>query len=548
MTIFEDLTPLVTADQTTQQLLNLQVWLQAKYPTLDINDPVLVSVWLGPLAQRLAEQANLIRTVETYSQLSVTVLNGLPINQRTELQKVLAASLGISTTPAARAVGEVRITVTDDRSIIIPPGATFSASGTTFTATSSFILRPADKYTSAANERLLRASGDNVWVGEVPLIAATPGSASNVSAGTAFRADLNIAGLRSIEAAENFIGGRDANSLQDLLIQFTNGFTARTLGSRDQVSAFLLGRDDIVPLQQLGVVGYGDVEMQRDKLPFFPVGGGKADIYVASQQYPTSQTFVLEANAARTTGSTTVFTIGIDRDRSPGYFRILGIIDNLSGEDLTLSGEVRGVDISEIYGEQVPAIETPSHGTFSRFQTSTVTATGSAALLAENTSETRAVTVRVQRLPMLDTMQTLVSDRTHRFVGGDTLVRAAAPLFMRVSIRLQTIFQKELSDIAAIREAAAAEIARKPMRSSIYQADIVQAIAQYLPPDISVVEVAFDGELIDFTGTTKRYSGVNNFDLPNSPSEQLTARTVAMYISPTDVTVSVEQKVAYHTP
>jgi hypothetical protein len=549
MTIYEDLAPAATSDQIKAKLRELQQWLLGKYPLLDTADPVLVSVWLGPLSQRLVEQSNLISSIETYGQLSISVLNGLTTDaERSQLQLALATSLGIGATAASRALGEVRITTGSDDSIVVPAGAQFTAGGLLFTATTAYILRSPSKLTGSPSERPLRQLIDGTWVGEVSLIASLPGSAANISAGSSFVADLNVSNLIGITAVENFIGGRDANSLQDLLTKFTNGFTAKTLGSRDQIVAFLLGRDDIVPLQQLGVIGFGDVEMQRDKLAFYPVGGGKADIYVASQQYPTSQTVVVEAQATRIADGPTKFSIGLSRDRAPGYLRVLSIVDDLSGEALTIESEARGVDTSPIYGELVPTIAIAKHGTFSRFQTSAIVATGPSELIDANATVTRSVSVRLQRIPTLSDIQTLVSGRTYRFVGGDTLIRAAAPVFMRIGIRLQTVFQQALPNADAIRAAVADEISRRPMRPSIYQADIVQAIARLLPPDVNVTEVVFDGELINFEGQVKRYHGVNSLDLPNSPGEQLTPRTVAMYIAATDVNVSIEQKLTYHTP
>jgi hypothetical protein len=362
--------------------------------------------------------------------------------------------------------------------------------------------------------------------------------------------DLVIADLVSIMAASNFVGGRDANTLQDLIDAVFANTAARTLGSRDQITAFVQNRAEIGNIRQVGVIGFGDPELSRDYHPFLPMhAGSKADVYLASEYYPSTQTVETSATVTDSGQGKDTLTIGLSRDVSPGYLRILDIIDSETGDAYTIESEIRGFDNTPIAGEQVPYLENATDASFSRFQTATVTIsrpTPEGAVV--NSGDNRQVQITFQRVPAIDVAQTLMSNRSNRYTGGDILVRSAIPIFLDIRIRLISQFPTNVPATEDLTQAVTDEILRRPMRAKLYRSDVVQAISRYLPNDLAVGEIEYSGVLIKTDGSSHKLLSKDDFACPYSPSEQLTPRTVAMYTAPSKVNISLAQEATLVTP
>lgn len=548
MTIFEDLAEPMTPDRLAAKLSELQGWVLDRLPTVDVNDPVLISIWLGPMAERLVEQDLVLESVATYGQLSTNVTNSITDDAlAVRLRDELATSLAIEQSPASLAVGEVAIRLSTARGLALPLGTLFYFNGIGYSTTEIVTFRAAADRTNVTTERILVQLADGTWRGTVSVAALEPGSVANIAEGTELTPDQGIVGLVSVTASTAFVGGRDQNAMQDLIDAVFNHTAFRTLGTRDQIVAMLQTRTEIGSVRQCGVIGFGDAEMQRDKLFGLPLGGGCADIYLASADYPTTHEVVVEAVLSVIASGRATYRCGLDRDISPGYLRIVSAIDDATQSELTVISDQRGIDLSPLTGEQVPSLSIASHGSFSRFQTSSVVFEG-VADSAMVLQASRTLRLRLQRINGLETAQQIVSSRTSRYLAGDTLVRAAIPIFLQISIKLTTSFDAQVANPELIRSAVVEAVMRRPMRARIYQSDIVQAISRYIPDDVAVSRVDFEGKLVKPDGSEQSISSSGMFAVPNLPDEQITPRTVAIYTVASAVLISVEQYVALETP
>lgn len=545
MTIYEELAQEPTDLQVTQRLDSIKQWLKTALPAVDENDPVLVSLWLGPMARRLEESRARLDSIEKFGKLSQDTLNSVSESQQASLRKVLAESLAIPETQSSFSVGEVLVEVSSSNSIIVPAGTEFSSSGGVFVPTRSVVLRSADRASNAANERLLSKNAAGNYQATIPVVASTAGELGNVSDGTTFTSSLSIPGLIRLSANADFVGGRDANDVSSMITAALSQYMGRTLGTRDQILSFLQTRSEVGNIQQAGVIGFGDPEMLRDKVFLSPVGGGKADIYLASRDYPQTQTYNLTA-ATTNPGVSSRLSLAIPRDIAPGYLNILSVTDSATGDALTIIDEKRGLDNSPELGLEVPYLEKPKHAAFSMFQTATLTLEYPNRELGAG--EELNVLVAIQSLPQIAEAQRLVSSREYRYVAGDTLVRAAIPMFLKIRIQLETSFTPQIPDAGAIKELISNEIMRRPMRPSITQSDLVQVISFLLPKDMYVSSVMFDGLLTMPAGNRVRYAETDIFEVPITLSEQISPRTVAMYTSIDDVQLTIRQRISYETP
>lgn len=531
------------------KLQELQQWLLLANPELDVYDVVLVAALLGPVAKYVVDNEVLVDSLEEYGRLSSNIFNSIEDEELLdELRVTLADSLGVAQSPAGYAVGEVIIKTSSDRTITIPQGTVFNNGSIQFQASSAVILRSVSQQVGSNNERPLLPTPDGMWEGRVPLSAITPGVVGNISLGTTLSADLQAADLVSITASTNFVGGRDANSLQDLIDAVFASTAARTLGTRDQIVAFAQTKTNIGNIRQVGVIGFGDREMLRDKHSFLPLqAGGMADVYLASEFYPTLHDVPVTGALTFTGSDSSQFTIGVDRDASPGFLRVLKVVDPETGVEAKIDGIVRALDTSPILGQQVPRLSYTEHGTFSRFQTAVINCSLPAPS-ALAVGDTKTFIVTFQRVPGIDTAQTEFSSRNARYVGGDTLVRSAIPCFLRIRLRLISAFETNIVSAADMQAAVAAEIMRRPMRPEVYRSDIVQALGRYLPDDLAVESIEYEGLLIRPSGQQDRLVQSDSFVVPSLPEQQLTARTIALYTAPSDVLISVTQQLSYTTP
>ena len=546
MTIFEELAGQPTDAQITARLQALQSWLSVRLSELDVQDPVLISVWLGPLAEQLVRQDLLLASVEQYGQLSANLIGGLTDDQQLRLRNALASSLGVSEIPASRAVGELQIVLRNEQSLSLPANTLFNYGSIQYRLTEPAVLRSVENRTNSTAERLLTRQLDGTWQATVPVVAVTSGQSANIAEGSALTLATPLTNVINVLASVAFVGGRDANALQDLIDAVFNRTAHRTMGTRDQIVAFLQTRTELGLVRQCGVIGFGDREMHRDKLFGFPLGGGCADVYLASAEYPTTHQVVLTSRVTAV-GAQAIYRVGIDRDVSPGYLLLVDATDDLTGAPLTVTAEQRGFDLTPILGEQIPRLTTSGQAAFSRFQTASLTATGPLPTGVSGTVD-RLIRLRFRRVPGIAIAQTLACSRTSGYLAGDTLIRSAVPIFLQVRIQLATTFDAEIGNPDPMRSAVVETIMRRPMRSRLHAHDITAAIARYLPDDVSVVRVDFEGLLVKPDGSTQKLTGVELFEVPNLPDEQLTPRTVAIYIVPSAVKITAEQYIAYETP
>jgi hypothetical protein len=212
------------------------------------------------------------------AQRKVTALSATELTDA-ELA-ALGARFGVSRRVGATAQGTVRVKFRERVAVTLTTSDAFLAGDQTYYPTEDVALL-ADELTQ---EPVL-----NYWYVNVPLVAATNGTASNTGAGTAFTC-AKLAGdpaLIEAVAITPLSGGLDQEDATAYFDRLQAAPLIRNLVSRKSIDAVLMGEFAGV-IERLLVVGYQEPEMQRDRLevvdpvlgPMTMHVGGHTDIYV----------------------------------------------------------------------------------------------------------------------------------------------------------------------------------------------------------------------------------------------------------------------------
>lgn len=531
----EDLLPVfaqLAGDAQTAEIqdeLNaIQAWYQALVPGADVRDPIILGLFLLPTAARQAWYRRFIATVRRYALPDVTLIGD--IADETLQEAVINAQLellGVDQQSATTAIGELNLYFTSEpTSSVIVTGTTFTTGIATAVTTTPWTIRSQANSQNDDNELIIRPAGDQ-FVVTVPVLMLTPGKAGNVPVGTEFTMGQTITGLDRVVAAISFSGGSDGFTGQDLLNAYTDGLISQAMGTRDQIVAFLRQHPELGDIRQVGICGYGDPEMLRDKQSFAPIGGACTDIYLAFGNYPPSRKIELVGTRIQAADAgVSQYTISVDRELVPGFLRILSVDDALSGQPCAIVSIDRGIDTSDIINEAVPQIKEFAHGVFSRFQSATILVTTPAN--DDAVGATRLFSTLFEYQPGIAIAQRIVSERNARFVGGDTLVRACIPLYLDITIQIDTTIGSTVPDEIVLIDAILDEIYRAPCRAKLYQSDLIRAMSPYLRDSMAVSRIDYAAELVDPSGKSVTLGAFQDLTIPNDPARQLSSRTIAI--------------------
>lgn len=539
----------LSTESAGDRLTDLKQWLSSLVPGVDVDGPVINTLLLYPIAERQAAIESYINVLRDYSLLRSLPLDSVFDDElRKDIRALQTTEFGLDDVAGRAASGVVQLEFSATGSWVIPAGTFFTSSGGQAINTQAYIVKPEITGTTQANVQRLTPKGDT-FVANIPVVMIETGVAGNVAVGTPFTLGITLTNLIAARAVTGFVGGQDEYDVGTLISNFFDNRVFGSLGSRDQIVALLRSRADLGDIRSVGIVGFGDQEMHRDKVNFIPGGSGRTDLYVASSSFPSSLPATLSGQAtARETAGNQRYVISVGRDVAPGFLEIEGVVDSATGRSLRVISVTRGLDLQPILGEQVPAIPKISQGTFSRFQTASVVVEDTNQVYDAGLVAARSFEVTFRYHPGIANIQTLVGDRSTRFAGGDTLVRSAFPLMIAMQVRMRSVGSDSVPEATQLRRAVLAEISRQPMRPALYASDIIAAISPYLRTTLAVYAVDFYATYIGPDGEVVSINGQNELHVPVLPEKQISPRTVAMYSSSESIRFTVEQLLAPEIP
>lgn len=458
-----------------------------------------------------------------------------------EAVDALVSNYRVTRRTASTATGNVNLVVNALTPVVIAAGTTFTTESAVLVATTTITARTSSVLVTEDTDRLLEALGDGTYQFLVPVEAETAGSAGNVVTGTDVTADPAPTVL--VRAfAQDMTGGADAETNDALLNRLLAGAAVRSYGSRSSLQGLL--ESSLDSLTATSITGAGDEEQLRDRHGLIPVSsGGKVDAYIRTGAL--YQTVVLERTATLISrvGSVGTWQLGLSRDLAPGFYEVEKILlptQALSANSFAISSDLRSVNLTlDDALSYAPDIVDAVEGAYTPYQTAVIqfvdTVTNASALTLGSSTATYQVVVRV--MPDLLLAQQTVSARTHRPAGGDILVRAPVPVFVRVGFNLQLSLSADEPDLAAVRTACASAVNTGGFAARL-PASVISRAALAVVPAAQVTALSLSGRLRPASGGVINLSGTDSISITPSAADLVTARTVCYFLDPSDVTVN----------
>lgn len=457
-----------------------------------------------------------------------------------------AANYMVTRRVGTNATGHIAVVINANTSVTIANGLAFDAQGKVFVASGTFSSRTSLASIAGANDRLLTPLGDGTYVFTIEATAASTGSASQLRKNTMLFPQATIPHFVKAYAADDFSGGSDAETSTDLARRLQYGVAAKTFSGRTQMSATLRADSRFAGTVADSIIGFGDAEMLRDAHSVFPGSmGGRGDWYVRTAELPQRTTLTKTARLASIDSATGygIWELSIGSDDAPGYYDVVqvipGDVSNVAGTYAVLTDTRSVVTAGSTF---VPDITTAEEAAYSRYQASVVTFldtdTSSAGLVVGTSTKTYSVTLRA--MPLISEAQELANSRSARNYGGDILVRAPIPCFLRVSFDLETSPGVATPDTDAIKSALAQAVNRFGFTGKLPASYLAEVIHNVIGGDrVFLSAIDMFGCIRQPDQTLRYIRATDILNIPDDFTQAVSGRTTAFFLDPADVAITV---------
>lgn len=530
----------LNADEVEARLLRLESIVEGLNTGIDVRTGVVHDFVLR--LQSILGQA-LNDRLDTVGSSLNPLAAPIGADMESDVLDATAAFYGINRVAATSSLGQVTIVVSSKRTIIIPSNAGFKSSdGRVFRSLAAYAARPNAAEVLTPNDRLLISRPDGNYEFTIDAQSEDTGQAGNLPAGSVLTTvDFSIPSLSSLFAATAFSGGLTAESDAELTERIRRAIPAKSLSSRASVAAYITepasGFSDTLAISS---IGFGDAELLRTKRSGFNVSGGAVDTYVRPTALPLTVAVPLTAQVVEVPpGGQAVWQAEIGRDVAPGFYRVLAAID-ASGQPISLGPVTTGMDLTAIPGEQIPRITDVNDATYSRYQTGTVRWSSNSA--GVSLGATQNVTFEIEYAPNIAAMQSKVGGRAYRFVGGDTLVKAAVPVYVSVMVVVHAKPGVTLASSADVKSAVANYFNTSGFPGTLHTSRVAGLVNGYLPSGADVASVEVVLETIKPDGSVDRRRQTGEISTLNDVDTATTARTCTFYCDPSNIVLSAYQE------
>jgi hypothetical protein len=448
----------------------------------------------------------------------------------------VAATYGVSRTQDAIARGQLRVELNRNRAVLVPGGTLLATvDGKRYATSQTFAARASATEIRDASDRQLSLNADGNYEFYIDVSAVLPGAGGNIVAGEELSfVATSVPNVVRISAAANFSGGLSAETDQQLIARIRRQLPAKTFSTRLSVAATITSQPSLSQTLAVSTIGYGDIEMVRSRR--VGMDGRSADVYLRTAEMPLTTILAGVATAvAEVAPGRLRWRVLLDRDTAAGIYRVLGVRGAAIG-DLNAVGVSRGFDASPIQNELTPRLSNAIDAAFSRYQT--ITIVGEAAAGQYAVGDSVDVEVGVVYMPGIVDAQAVASSRKHRFVGGDTLIRAAIPTYLAVGIDVHARRDVSLPDPQVIKAAVAAMINTSGFAGRLQTSRIASIVHEFMPRDVDVASVSVIAETILPTGQIHRSRTSSYIDVPNMPEIAVSPRTAVFFCDPSSVVIN----------
>jgi len=421
-----------------------------------------------------------------------------------------------------KSAGKIRMSFDSDAPRTIPEGTIFNQPtlNLNFITTERFVASTTPGETGI----LLFESSPGVWSTIFSVEAELVGSGYQLADQTVLVPTTLFSGLVTTTAYGNFTSGVADETDKELIGRFRTGLSNKGLLSPQSILAKL--RDEEGLVVDVSVVGANDAESKRANNTALGISSfGVADVYVRSTNGIETKTFTKTASFSGTS-----WTMSIDRDDAPGFYRIASIqrADQNTSGSLVVSSVVYSPSVSDL--DRYNILPAPQDVRYSRYQSAVVefsdTNSDGEEIGTEGATGEFEVTVSYQ--PGVDTIQDIFMIDTSRVACADYLVKAAIPCLVSVeNLAIRPVFPD--FDTTELKQAIFNYINGLTFGDTLYASNIIDICHNF---DIKYVDLPLTLRgLISPPGGEETIELVSSDSLaiPNRPDLLVTPNTTTFF-------------------
>lgn len=536
MNIVENVSDISIEEVDAAEAYLLQI-LRESYPTLDLTKGrVLEQILLRPAA---VMQAIFTKNEEVFrASASLLRVAEDPEGADPEILDELMSNYRISRDTGSYGLGNVTFVFTDNNGIALPEGYLLTSNGVSFATLSAHSIFSSEDFVTADSDRYFIEREDGAYQFTIPVQATTVGSAGKLKRDDDLTPTDVLVNFVQAYAEEDFIGGDDPETNEDLVAKASDGISAKILSGRDQIEALL--KEQLTSLKAVSVVGFGDSAMLRDRHNIFQMStGGCVDIYVKTEEYPITTAITYSATLVNKTTGTWQMTF--DRTQYPGMYNVEYIrpVGDATLGSYTILSQTKSLDLTS---ENAPDLENLTEGAYSAYQTLIVQFTDTA-VGDLSVGDTRDYKVGVFWNPYIDILQEYVNDRGTQNPNASYLVRAFIPCTTSISMIINRTRTDPSIDVEAIKLALLQAINGVGFGIDTLESTFVAGTVDALLPGKAVVDsrsLEMRGAVLAPDGTVLSVSNNVALEIPNRPDLCVTPRTCMFTCNPNSISISVQ--------
>lgn len=529
ITSLNELNPALVKEQQDK----LTTFLSEMYPNIDLSRGVmrdLVQYLNAVFAAK--EQTELARWKSARSLLAIT--EDPSIADKDSVDNIIS-NYNVTRREGTYALGTVFLEFKEDLSRIVPENVEFRFNNLTFRTTTSYMVLDSSSTSSTIADRVLLPLDNGNFGCTIEVTADQIGSESCLTRGTELEC-TSITSLVSAVVYNDFYGGTDTESNEELILRLKSGIATKCWGNRYNIDNLLRNDPTLASLVDISVIGMHDAEMTRDQVTLFPVStGGKADLYVKTAPTTYTVTTPLYATLISKDISYDYWSLQVPSSVLPGFWRITGIeyisespektiVELQKQEVVSDSPEYTAQDASYTVHQLVNAeFRTPINA---------------------NTSinDSMQFNVTVMGLPSIDYVQTLCTDRAIMPVTADALVKTAVPCITTATVVIKQSKNNPVNEstVAIIKNTITTTINNKGFTGYLTASELMDAIQDLLDRSQRIASMQLTGIILGPNGTMVRDVSNKQLVIPDMPLNYITANTTTFFSDVSYIDVILE--------
>jgi len=450
------------------------------------------------------------------------------------LVDLLLSNYFIERQEATVSFGSLLIVV--DRATIIPVGngSIYTAGGQEYVTTRSWRAFPPNTRTEDPGNGILvleeRSDGNFQFL--LPVESSGTGPETLLSRGTVLDPDVPFPGQVSVTAASDFGGGLAADTNEDLVERAQQGITPKVLSGFQQIEESVATQ---FPGALARVVGANNVLMSRDRDNLFQIStGGKADIYVRTENYPRTETLRITAQMDVADRAARRWRLTY---KLPGAYRVVAVrqIDTAFGGGIVPTSET--VSVSAPESGFAPKM-TDADAAFTAHQLRSVTFIDDSSItttLVNNAAPGEVLTqewdIDILTQPFIEDVDLYIRDRETRDPALDPLVIAALPVLVSVRIVVRGTVEQDDAKDAIVQAIAALDADAETIPASL----LYNAIQPFVTGNVSTA--FYSAEIIGRDLSRTFLTNKLELMIPDDPGRGVTAESAMFMIRAEDITI-----------